>query len=122
MEGDSRSSCICQSGFYFYPRPHMEGDSEMGRVDIVALISTHALTWRATLGSIDSTEVNLSKFLPTPSHGGRPARIGGVWQAWNFYPRPHMEGDGSVCRIPIRYYNFYPRPHMEGDSSGSTSQ
>ena len=38
------------SSIYFYPRPHMEGDAQIGPADrVVALISTHALTWRATV-------------------------------------------------------------------------
>ena len=33
----------------------------------------------------------------------------------NFYPRPHMEGDGAWPRPCAAPYYFYPRPHMEGD-------
>ncbi len=100
------------------------------------IISTHALTWRATRVACT----------PTTRH-------------INFYPRPHMEGDVGRCRDCFQYHsisthaltwratlksrpgcppqsflptpshggrrhilqdcrdfvNFYPRPHMEGD-------
>ena len=39
--------CLLQ-GENFYPRPHMEGDRFRDAVSLVVLISTHALTWRAT--------------------------------------------------------------------------
>ena len=54
----------------FYPRPHMEGD-------LCTLIYTPPT----------------SKFLPTPSHGGRRSSGRASTGQWNFYPRPHMEGD-----------------------------
>ncbi len=35
---------------------------------------------------------------------------------FNFYPRPHMEGDCLMPRHPVAPTSyFYPRPHMEGD-------
>ena len=57
------------------------------------IISTHALTWRAT---------------------GTRRQFGDKID--DFYPRPHMEGDPAtaVAKCSGRY--FYPRPHMEGDS------
>ena len=54
----------------FYPRPHMEGDYLEQKAGVTNVISTHALTWRAT----------------PPIH--RPLSRHG-----HFYPRPHMEGD-----------------------------
>ena len=57
-------------GLYFYPRPHMEGDTPRLPQSLKKNISTHALTWRAT-----------DKVLLV-SDGKH-----------NFYPRPHMEGD-----------------------------
>ena len=55
----------------FYPRPHVEGD-KIGRDMIQDLnISTHALTWRATI-QCDPVEFYIAIFLPTPSRGGRP--------------------------------------------------
>ena len=50
----------------------MEGDAAENQGVGLAAISTHALTWRATVAQ----EVNvLAKlFLPTPSHGGRQYR------------------------------------------------
>ena len=56
-------------------------------------ISTHALTWRATVGM---------------------AKLGR--QGMDFYPRPHMEGDAATIKRDRRQTYFYPRPHMEGDS------
>ena len=54
----------------FYPRPHMEGDIYGWRNLLSAGISTHALTWRATIAKSIESITNS-----------------------NFYPRPHMEGD-----------------------------
>ena len=115
------------AGKHFYPRPHMEGDGRrallllpgggflptpshggrrdhlhaaahqvnisthaltwratlpLQRLTDIINISTHALTWRATL--FQSVEVvALAEFLPTPSHGGRRVSvyftIVGVW-------------------------------------------
>ncbi len=99
----------------FYPRPHMEGDiKSLIILCVLRIISTHALTWRAT-----------------------PAECTAPQSPWNFYPRPHMEGDGYPRYIflgslrflptpshggrqrqwsfPLPLSNFYPRPHMEGD-------
>ena len=59
-------------------------------------ISTHALTWRATL-RYNYRNCNLQ----------------------NFYPRPHMEGDNTLSRLWLSFPNFYPRPHMEGDGRRS---
>ena len=80
-------------GGYFYPRPHMEGDRGARGQCIGKAISTHALTWRATVSSA-------------------PLRASQT----HFYPRPHMEGDApprNPAGVSPRY--FYPRPHMEGD-------
>ena len=53
----------------FYPRPHMEGDEIDGQRGSEAVISTHALTWRAT--AHNPVFCSQLRFLPTPSHGGR---------------------------------------------------
>ncbi len=51
----------------------MEGDGkDPGAVGYVK-ISTHALTWRAT---------------------AKADKI--IKELWDFYPRPHMEGDGAA--------------------------
>ena len=93
MEGDVFVYAQNYPFTHFYPRPHMEGDMILGRSFVVEQISTHALTWRATLigGNLDvlcrkiSTHALTwratsgrwrwsylrSRFLPTPSHGGR---------------------------------------------------
>ena len=107
----------------FYPRPHMEGDnivcfpfpyaclflptpSHGGRpcckacMYNVSRISTHALTWRATM-------------------------VKNIRQQYlsNFYPRPHMEGDQRERKSAIiKTGDFYPRPHMEGDSKHAEVQ
>ena len=79
----------------------------------------------------------LHYFYSRPPHGGRLRSSCLIEYFWNFYPRPHMEGDcagyTSLAHNPIsthaltwratsdkeRLYNiwldFYPRPHMEGD-------
>ena len=92
----------------------MEGDPLLLPRAPRGIISTHALTWRATC-HCRRPSAGL-KFLPTPSHGGRPfgdCRINIAIR--NFYPRPHMEGDpGRVGRAAADRH-FYPRPHMEGD-------
>ena len=56
----------------FYPRPHMEGDSEGIDFSPFLTISTHALTWRATTPFVKVRKLQQ-----------------------NFYPRPHMEGDSA---------------------------
>ena len=82
------------------------------------------------------------EFLPTPSHGGRPPPPEQSGGPWDFYPRPHMEGDQPdltgccICAISTHALtwrathgcnyiskgtkNFYPRPHMEGDQRART--
>ena len=123
---------------YFYPRPHMEGDTLAYFTPDEARISTHALTWRATT-SLDEVARQMGIFLPTPSHGGRhctdhtssiregflptPSHGGrrSAARRWiqlsNFYPRPHMEGDAQKSTANQSSRDFYPRPHMEGDKS-----
>ena len=62
------------------------------RIAAISVISTHALTWRATY--LDKQKLLMALFLPTPSHGGRlrmAAKLSIVTA--DFYPRPHMEGD-----------------------------
>ena len=96
MEGDQGEQGIAGVAADFYPRPHMEGDLCACRNKIWYLfISTHALTWRATVTTV---------LVP--------------WIKSNFYPRPHMEGDfANQSRASVGLY-FYPRPHMEGDGWG----
>ena len=103
---------------------------------VKSIISTHALTWRATylIDDVDNYLAFLptpshggrriflllsethSRFLPTPSHGGRPpSRV--VYQGFiQFLPTP-SHGGRLLCRYVWvkRLLNFYPRPHMEGD-------
>ena len=68
------------------PAWHTEGAA-------VTTISTHALTWRATVYQVLFSQSQL--FLPTPSHGGRPADWQHDHPPDDFYPRPHMEGDSA---------------------------
>ena len=93
MEGDGAGKKQIRAGKDFYPRPHMEGDlADLPPMVDFKAISTHALTWRATI-YLRVPDIEGIGFLPTPSHGGRPK--------------------GSVFALPLS--NFYPRPHMEGD-------
>ena len=48
MEGDARCFPLKTVLSYFYPRPHMEGDAIEHIPPLEGMISTHALTWRAT--------------------------------------------------------------------------
>ena len=70
-------------------------------------ISTHALTWRATRGLYDRQPL-ATRFLPTPSHGGRLIRLKAQNKHLYFYPRPHMEGDD---RLGIGADNFSISTH-----------
>ena len=51
MEGDGEDAGFAIISRYFYPRPHMEGDAHLPRPHDRRPISTHALTWRATICS-----------------------------------------------------------------------
>mgnify|MGYP003107575463 CR=1 FL=1 len=115
----------------------MEGDTLAYFTPDEARISTHALTWRATT-SLDEVARQMGIFLPTPSHGGRhctdhtssiregffstpshggrPDHRPGGYDLPDFYPRPHMEGDGHGGADRTKTGHFYPRPHMEGDA------
>ena len=74
MEGDKSGLYTDDEAYNFYPRPHMEGDR-----------------MRVMIGGV------LSKFLPTPSHGGRPLPLPAQSAGQrDFYPRPHMEGDSPA--------------------------
>ena len=71
----------------------MEGDfDEVALQPRSFVISTHALTWRAT--------ADAGAFAYGTGH---------------FYPRPHMEGDAVQVDKDGNVTDFYPRPHMEGD-------
>ena len=48
MEGDAIKMEKMVKIDDFYPRPHMEGDMSVGMIFDMMIISTHALTWRAT--------------------------------------------------------------------------
>ena len=99
-------------------------------------ISTHALTWRATVRFFFAAR-RRAEFLPTPSHGGRPNAGQCGYHACGFLPTPSHGGRRRLGRcttlkflfLPtpshggrlsnslictVRRY-FYPRPHMEGD-------
>ena len=97
----------------------MEGDAAAINTWKDKMISTHALTWRATRDSACTSIVDIflptpshggrrqlrhdgikwSRFLPTPSHGGRPVAGSAKPQRRHFYPRPHMEGDSTPARV-----------------------
>ena len=78
------------------------------------LISTHALTWRAT-SLVRYKSRRQRYFYPRPHMEGDQGLMdaGKAWQ--DFYPRPHMEGDMHGRALEILQIYFYPRPHMEGD-------
>ena len=59
----------------------------------------------------------VSKFLPTPSHGGRHVSDAFNFNQLEFLPTPSH--GGRLCLTPIAataLMDFYPRPHMEGDA------
>ena len=92
----------------------MEGDLDFKAHFAHPNISTHALTWRATvshLANIPSTQV----FLPTPSHGGRQSKLKGLADEAGFLPTPSHGGRRGRSHDSSGSRNFYPRPHMEGD-------
>ena len=135
MEGDLSNSLICTVRRYFYPRPHMEGDGQRGAYpqrggdfyprphmegDIINLysscftvISTHALTWRATASSAKIVSCSTT-FLPTPSHGGRHVFLRVCYIPYYFYPRPHMEGDAGDSGTITITISFLPTPSHGG--------
>ena len=77
----------------------MEGDARRSIRAKPIIISTHALTWRATI--------------PPCVHAA---------MSRDFYPRPHMEGDSRKAQRLAPALYFYPRPHMEGDSKHAEVQ
>ena len=106
----------------FYPRPHVEGDLSHVHKFLRPVISTHALTWRATrvaaFGSAQpmrflptpsrggrrfDTEINNSKmeFLPTPSRGGRRLRVPWLSLPIQFLPTPSRGGrlEGTIHHV-----------------------
>ena len=114
----------------------MEGDLVSVKSNLVKNISTHALTWRATVFVITNT-IFPQDFYPRPHMEGDKNPGRSVPPGSDFYPRPHMEGDvqtknkevkimiflptpshGGRPGIPFGWaggIHFYPRPHMEGD-------
>ena len=55
-------------------------------------------------------------FYPRPHMEGDGKSLGFNIPKIDFYPRPHMEGDWIWRRMNNDRQNFYPRPHMEGDA------
>ena len=116
----SHGGRLCQVHGSTTPRRFLPTPSHGGRrVGLLAgslpsVISTHALTWRATF-FVSPFHIGCI-FLPTPSHGGRLLFDSSAARSHrDFYPRPHMEGDGIIVNRSTSSTNFYPRPHMEGD-------
>ena len=91
MEGDITVYVPLWMSTDFYPRPHMEGDALGSAINDVMEISTHALTWRATVPQQNSFYLN--------SH---------------FYPRPHMEGDLCQVHGSTTPRRFLPTPPHGG--------
>ena len=98
----------------------MEGDAAAINTWKDKMISTHALTWRATRDSACTSIVDI--FLPTPSHGGRrQLRHDGI--KWSrFLPTPSHGGRPVAGSAKPQRRHFYPRPHMEGDSKHAEVQ
>ena len=117
----------------------MEGDAAAINTWKDKMISTHALTWRATGVILEHPDNFL--FLPTPSHGGRHIDDPDAEDELVFLPTPSHGGRHPITvpadmtyRISthaltwratsatstsvITCVNFYPRPHMEGDIGG----
>ena len=93
----------------------MEGDAFDSIFDTVYPISTHALTWRATGFQLRNyIDLPISTHALTWRATAKADKI--IKERWDFYPRPHMEGDGRKHGTQrILRQHFYPRPHMEGD-------
>ena len=107
------------------------------------IISTHALTWRATSAGEPPNDrppdfyprphmegdlctliytPPTSQFLPTPSHGGRLRGAGGhVYHVPPFLPTPSHGGRPFCASNSLWISYFYPRPHMEGDAGGRSA-
>ena len=91
-------------------RPHFYHSQNSGQD-----ISTHALTWRATSGFVMRL-IFVEDFYPRPHMEGDGLYAVFCPMTTNFYPRPHMEGDCDHRISAMDQKHFYPRPHMEGDS------
>ena len=97
----------------FLPTPSHGGRRMVEWVTKYWLISTHALTWRATCPETALHRPIL--FLPTPSHGGRQADLERYkTDAISTHALTWRATRHACLEIPNRG-NFYPRPHMEGD-------
>ena len=149
---------VCYIPYYFYPRPHMEGDAGdsgtititisflptpshegdlSARTDIEGIgISTHALTWRATVlyfkmrhaATLISTHAltwraTCHRCARSPhSHISTHALtwratccdVGLSSKSLDFYPRPHMEGDESKLKGLADEAGFLPTPSHGG--------
>ena len=98
----------------------MEGDASFAIKRTKTLISTHALTWRATgYGGVGNKI--LADFYPRPHMEGDCLTPIAATALMDFYPRPHMEGDQAQFILTYEKEYFYPRPHMEGDEFGFNS-
>ena len=92
VEGDSSAKSCGGRPSVFLPTPSRGGRPKMHIFSIaLAIISTHALAWRAT--SLSQTSLSQkSRFLPTPSHGGRLCQVHGSTTPRRFLPTPSHGG------------------------------
>ena len=100
-----RFLCLLMIGYSdFYPRPRVEGDVFIPNFSFPEVaISTHALTWRATVsGSRQHHPPAISTHALTWRATCRP--FSWVAPIRNFYPRPHMEGDLFCKSVPYWVY------------------
>ena len=138
VEGDSSAKSCGGRPSVFLPTPSRGGRPKMHIFSIaLAIISFHALAWRATGGS-PCQDLSIADFYPRPRVEGDVfipnfsfpevaiSTHALTWRATVSGSRQHHPPAISThaltwratCRpfswvAPIR--NFYPRPHMEGD-------
>ena len=81
--------------------------------DLPRIISTHALTWSATC--VKSKNTRLRLFQLTHSRGVRPCFHMLLHQQMNFNSRTHVECDAFPFRTTFSLSNFNSRTHVECD-------
>ena len=112
MEGDCFLAPLVHNKCDFYPRPHMEGDTNYKAFVDMMDISTHALTWRETRWR--SAPSKCWRFLPTPSHGGRPQQAREQRDRAEFLPTPSHGGRPLSVPAHDWLFRFLPTPSHGG--------
>ena len=137
VEGDSSAKSCGGRPSVFLPTPSRGGRPKMHIFSIaLAIISTHALAWRATGGS-PCQDLSIADFYPRPRVEGdvfipnfsfpevaisthaltwraTSIAISSAAKGWNFYPRPHMEGDEGGKNMKEELIIFLPTPSHGG--------